>query len=74
MKHDNDLKNQFERSLDRIGLCPYCGDRVRLEPTDLCCGEVHGELGYSSDDLETYFLESEYEEHFQKWLKIKEYK
>lgn len=29
--------------LDTVGACPYCGDEVSLEPTDLCCGEVHGE-------------------------------
>lgn len=60
-------REMFSETLERVGLCPYCGSLVSIEPTGLCCGEVHGELGYETEQGER-FLESEYEEHYQAWL------
>ena len=61
------LRDEFLDSLEEVGLCPYCMDRVRLEPTDLCCGEVHGEVGYETPDGE-YLLESDLDAAFKAWL------
>lgn len=57
--------SQLDPSLNiqQVGRCPYCGDEVEIEPTDLCCGEVHGEYVYEDDDGNQY-TEAEY----QAWL------
>lgn len=34
----------------QIGRCPYCGDEVEIEPTSLCCSEVHGEYVYEDEN------------------------
>ncbi len=37
-----------------VGRCPYCGDEVEIEPTDMCCSEVHGELCYEDAEGNEY--------------------
>lgn len=49
--------------IQRIGRCPYCGSQVEMEPTQCCCGEVHGEWVYEDEDGNEY-TESQYQE----WL------
>lgn len=66
MESSQALRDEFIGTLERVGVCPYCGDHVDLEPTDMCCGEVHGELGYETEDGQT-FLESEFDEIFKQW-------
>lgn len=67
---ENDkLRELFHDTLERIGVCPYCLDEIQLEPTDMCCSEVHGEEGWKGPDEN--FLDSEYEEQFQMWLKTR---
>ena len=39
-------------------VCPYCGSPVQIDPHMGCCGEVHHERGFETDD-EEIILESE---------------
>jgi hypothetical protein len=53
------LMKTLKRSeiIEERGVCPYCMNFVELTPTDCCCSEVHGELGYVTKD--EVYLKSE---------------
>lgn len=45
----------------RRHVCPYCGDEVGYEPTEMCCSEVHGEWqDFYEDDDGNEYTEAEY--------------
>lgn len=43
--------------IEEVHVCPYCGDEVECEPTEMCCGEVHGEWQYRDADGNEYTQE-----------------
>lgn len=43
---------EFDNEGDYVFRCPYCGDEIGCEPTDMCCGEVHGEWVLEGPDGE----------------------
>ena len=59
MSHPDPSQDYFQ--IFKIGRCPYCGSEVQIEPTDMCCGEVHGEYVYEDADGNEY-TEKEYKE------------
>ena len=52
------------KEIFKVGRCPYCGDEVEIEPTALCCSEVHGEYVYEDKDGNEA-SESEYNDQFK---------
>ena len=57
---EEDIKN-MAKEIHCVGRCPYCGDEVEIEPTDMCCGEVHSEYVYEDEDGNEY-TEQQYKE------------
>lgn len=49
-------------SLDRVVVCPYCYRHNQLDPPLLCCGEVHAEEAWETEDGEI-IRDSELEEY-----------
>ncbi len=43
--------------VEKVNVCPYCGNIVQIEPHMGCCGEVHSETVYLTEDGETYPLD-----------------
>ena len=61
----------FDSELETVGACPYCGGSVSIEPTDMCCGGVHGVEAYLHEDLTELILEDDLDSAFREWQKIK---
>lgn len=44
------MKGLKYENADIIIVCPYCMEYVQIEPTTLCCGEVHAQEAYLFED------------------------
>src|SRR5690242_14272930 len=51
------LKKLNFYEVELVTVCPYCGDAVQTDPHYGCCGEVHSEEVYQTEDGETYQLD-----------------
>jgi hypothetical protein len=71
MSQDYDRDQLLELFLEFSGfehkvVCPYCGDDSEIEPTKLCCGEVHSGW-YWVNDSET-LDEVDFIKAFKRWV------
>lgn len=56
MRYKTISKSEIE---EEMYVCPYCGNVTEIEPTRLCCGELHAEKAYILKGDDGVYLDSE---------------
>ncbi len=67
----HDQFESFLRTLDKVTICPYCGDPVDSDQP-YCCGECHSEEAYDNGEELLSAEDGSLDRAFGEWLRAKD--